>query len=328
MLAMWRTEVSGGGWRGALLLVGLAFCFTTLASPPIALALGILLALTVGNPFATRTSSASKVLLKASVVGLGFGIPVARLLQVGEAGVAFAVATIAFALFLGMFLGRLLRVSRDASWLISCGTAICGGSAIAAIGPAIKARAASMNVALATVFVLNSAALYLFPLMGHWAGLSQAQFGTWAALAIHDTSSVVGAGAAYGKEALEVATVTKLARAIWIAPLALGLAWWAARLARREGHEAGHAKVDAPWFIGFFVLATVARALLPIASEVFDLVAHVAQIGLVVTLFLIGAGLTRVALKSVGARPFVQGISLWITVSLVAFAAVKLIVPK
>lgn len=319
----WWDAFRACGWRGALLLVGIAFCLTPLASPPVALGLGILFALSVGNPLAKQTSSASKVLLKASVVGLGFGIPIAKLLQAGAMGVAFAVLTIVFALLVGTALGRLLGIARDTSWLVSGGTAICGGSAIAAIGPAIKARAESMNVALATVFVLNSAALYLFPLVGHWAGLSQEQFGTWAALAIHDTSSVVGAGAAYGREALEVATVTKLARAIWIAPLALGLVWWAARLARREGH----AKVDAPWFVGFFVLATVARTFLPIASEVFDLVAHVAQIGLVVTLFLIGVGLTRAALKNVGARPFVQGVSLWIIVSAVAFVAVKLIVP-
>lgn len=322
----WRDEFRAAGWRGALFLVGFAFCLTLWASPPIALGLGILLALAVGNPLAKRTSNASKLLLKASVVGLGFGIPVAKLLGSGATGVVFAIVTIAFALFLGIVLGRWLGVSRDTSWLISGGTAICGGSAIAAIGPAIKARAESMNVALATVFVLNSVALYLFPLVGHWAGLSQAQFGTWAALAIHDTSSVVGAGAAYGKEALDIATVTKLARAIWIAPLALGLAWWSARLARREGTQTGRAKLDIPWFILFFVLATVARALLPIAMPAFDVLARLAQVGLVATLFLIGAGLTRAALRAVGVRPFVQGVSLWIIVSVVAFAAVRLLV--
>lgn len=322
----WFADAKASGWRGALLLIGILFALSPWASPPVALGLGILFALAVGNPLPKRTSSASKLLLKASVVGLGFGIPAAKLLESGATGIAFAVATIGFALVLGIVLGRFLGVSRDTSWLISGGTAICGGSAIAAIGPAIKARADSMSVALATVFILNSVALYLFPLVGHWAGLSQAQFGTWAALAIHDTSSVVGAGAAYGKEALDVATVTKLARAIWIAPLALALGWWAARLARREEPGGTQAKVDIPWFILLFVLATVARAALPSASGAFDGLAQIARIGLVVTLFLIGAGLTRAALTSVGARPFVQGVSLWIVVSLVAFAAVKFFV--
>lgn len=321
------SEVRTSGWRGALVLAGLLIVLTPWASAPLALALGILMALLVGNPFPKRASAASKTLLKASIVGLGFGIPIAKLVQAGASGVAFAIVTILFALAAGMLLGRWLRVPRDTSWLVSGGTAICGGSAIAAIGPAIKARAEAMNVALATVFVLNAVALYLFPPIGHLAGLTQSQFGTWAALAIHDTSSVVGAASAYGKEALDVATVTKLARAVWIAPLALGLAWWSARLARRgDGGEAGVAKVDVPWFILLFVLATLARALLPTAEDAFDLIAQLAKVGLVVTLYLIGLGLTRATLRSVGHAPLVQGVTLWIIVSVTALAGVLLLV--
>ncbi|MHB8586479.1 MAG: YeiH family protein [Thermoplasmatota archaeon] len=325
MAPTWNTKnaLQRLGWRGALLATGIVLCLTPWATPPLALGAGIIIALTAGNPFAATSSKASKTLLKASVVTLGFGISLSQLFVAGVQGVTLAVGTIIFALAVGIALGVGLGVARDTSWLISGGTAICGGSAIAAIGPAIRARAESMNVALATVFILNSLALYLFPMIGHWAGLSQNQFGVWAALAIHDTSSVVGAGASYGPTALSVATVTKLARAIWIAPVALIFAWAATRAARRDGNHMGPTKVEFPWFIALFGLATVVRSLAPLPAWIFADLTDLGTRGLVLTLFLIGAGLTRSALRAVGARPFMQGVTLWAIVSVVSFLAVR-----
>lgn len=281
---------------------------TPWGSPPLAMALGAAFALTVGNPFPSATSRWSHKLLQASVVGLGFGMPLGAVIAAGGAGIGYTVAGIALALALGLLIGRRLGVDEETALLITAGTSICGGSAIAAIGPAIGARSESMSVALATVFVLNGVALYLFPVIGAWVGLGPEQFAVWAAVAIHDTSSVVGAAAAYDPRALETATVLKLARSLWIVPLALGAAHWA----RRRSAAMGTVRLRPPWFIAFFVLAALARSLAPAAAEpVFDGLARAARIGLTLTLYLIGALLTRETLRAVGVRPLIQGVCLW-----------------
>lgn len=281
-------------------------------TPATALAAGAALALTVGNPAPRVTSSAARWLLQAAVVGLGFGMPLTTVVAAGRTGVGYTVAAIATALVVGLLLGRWLGVERQTSLLITTGTSICGGSAIAAVGPAIGARSEAMGVSLATVFLLNAVALYLFPAIGHALRLSQHQFAIWAAVAIHDTSSVVGAAASYGTAALEQATVLKLARALWILPMTVA----AAALARRRGlGETGERRIAVPWFIGLFVLAAIARSSLPAAAQpALDAAARGARGLLVVTLFLIGAGLSRATLRAVGLRPMLQGLLLWLVV--------------
>lgn len=304
-------------WHLALFLALAAASLVPGVSPAAALGVGALLGLTLGNPVPAASARASKRLLKACVVGLGFGMSLPAVLAVGRAGVGATALGIAFALGVGLALGRLLRVEPITGALISGGTAICGGSAIAALGPALGARAESMSVALATVFVLNGVALYAFPAAGHLLGLSQHQFALWAAIAIHDTSSVVGAAASYGPEALAEATVLKLTRALWIVPLALGAAAWR----QRRGAE-GEARVSVPWFIGLFALASGVVAAVPAGAPVYAAIVAVAKRGLVLTLFLIGAGLSRSTLRAVGARPFVQGVLLWAAVAGASLAAV------
>ena len=304
-------------WLRGLFLTLAALSLTPAVSPGLALALGVGLALTLGNPFAVESARLSKTLLKASVVGLGFGLSLPTVLEVGAAGVGVTAAGIAFALAVGLALGRALGVDRSTGTLISGGTAICGGSAIAALGPVIGAGAEAMAVSLATVFVLNGVALYAFPLIGGALDLSQHQFAIWAAVAIHDTSSVVGAAATYGPEALAEATVLKLTRALWIIPLVLV----ASALRRRQG--GGEARVTIPWFIGLFVLASAVVALVPAGAPVYDVLVTLARRGLVLTLFLIGAGLSRATLRAVGVRPFVQGVLLWLAVAGVSLAAIR-----
>jgi uncharacterized integral membrane protein (TIGR00698 family) len=281
----------------------LVVCASGFVSPPIALALGLALALTLGHPFPKQNSKATKILLQLSVVGLGFGMNLATVVAAGKRGIAWTAATIVITLILGFLAGRALRVARTTSHLIASGTAICGGSAIAAVGPVIGATDEEMSVSLGTVFILNSIALFLFPPIGHQLGLTQAQFGVWAAIAIHDTSSVVGAAAKYGAEALQLATVVKLTRALWIVPLTIGTA-----LAFRRKS----ARVAIPWFIGGFVLASVARTYAPPLEAIVPF----ARIGLTITLFLIGAGLSRKNLAAVGARPLLLGVLLWIAISI------------
>jgi uncharacterized integral membrane protein (TIGR00698 family) len=322
-----RSDPDGGVAAKALFLALFVFCLTPWASPAIALALGGAMALTLGNPFAKRTASAAKTLLQACVVGLGFGMSLTAVIAAGASGVGYTVAGIATALLLGVLIGRALRVEGKTAFLITAGTSICGGSAIAAVGPAIGAPAAAMSVSLATVFVLNAVALYLFPVLGHALHLSQHQFGVWAAVAIHDTSSVVGAAAAYGPAALRDATVLKLARALWIVPLALAAAGWARRhgAASTDGTKR---RVSIPWFIGLFVLAALVRTLAPATADpALDVAARVARIGLVATLFLIGAGLSRATLRAVGVRPMLQGLILWAVLGSAALAGVLEFVP-
>jgi uncharacterized integral membrane protein (TIGR00698 family) len=296
-----------------IFFLAIAFCLTPYASPPIALAIGLLLALTIGHPFQKYNSKATKILLQVSVVGLGFGMNFGNVLEAGKSGILFTIATIFGTLTLGYFIGRWLRIEGKTSHLIASGTAICGGSAIAAVGPVLDANENEMSVALGTVFILNSIALFIFPIIGEYLKLSQTQFGIWAAIAIHDTSSVVGAAAKYGDEALKIATTVKLARALWIVPVALGTAF----LFKSEKK-----KVTIPYFIFLFVLASVARTYVPIESKVFDIFVSIAKTGLVVTLFLIGAGLSRKTIRSVGIKPFLEGVLLWLVIGSVSLWAV------
>lgn len=273
-------------------------------SPPLALALGLVFGLTLPHPYDKEAKKYSKFLLQASVVGLGFGMNLRQVIQAGRSGFVYTLLGISFALVVGMALGRLLSVQRVPAFLISTGTAICGGSAIAAVGPITHASDEEMAVALGTVFVLNSVALLVFPFIGVALRLSQSQFGLWAALAIHDTSSVVGAAAKYGSEALAVATTVKLARALWIVPVSVGTAMV----------RGAKAKIQWPWFIGLFCLAAVCNTYLPAGASAYALAVKLAKIGLTATLFLIGSGISIATIKRVGHRPLLQGIILWLLV--------------
>jgi len=274
-------------------------------SPPVALAMGLVFGLTLSHPYPRASKMFSKFLLQASVVGLGFGMNLHQVLQAGRSGFLYTMLGISFALLAGMGLGAILSVARVPAFLISTGTAICGGSAIAAVGPITQASDEEMAVALGTVFVLNSIALLIFPAIGTALKLTQSQFGLWAALAIHDTSSVVGAAAKYGTIALAVATTVKLARALWIVPLSLATAMV----------RGAKAKIQWPWFIGLFCLAALCNTYLPAGDHVYSLAVKVAKIGLTATLFLIGTGISIGTIKRVGHRPLLQGIILWLLVS-------------
>src|SRR5579862_3786513 len=274
-------------------------------SPPVALALGLLFGLTLPHPYGDLAKKSSKYLLQASVVGLGFGMNLHQVIQAGRHGFVYTMLGISFALLVGMGLGSLLHVQTVPAFLISTGTAICGGSAIAAVGPITQASDEEMAIALGTVFVLNSVALLIFPGIGSGLKLTQSQFGLWAALAIHDTSSVVGAAAKYGTIALAIATTVKLARALWIVPLSVATA--VVRGAK--------AKIQWPWFIGLFCLAAVCNTYLPGGARAYSLAVKVAKVGLTATLFLIGSGISVATIKRVGHRPLLQGLILWLLVS-------------
>lgn len=283
--------------------------YTHWLTPPVALFLGLAFALLCGQAHPKFNKKTSKYLLQYSVVGLGFGMNLHAALASGKEGMEFTILSVVGTMLIGWFIGRkVLKVDRDTSYLISSGTAICGGSAIAAVGPVLRAKDSEMSVALGIIFVLNAIALFVFPVIGHWLGMSQHEFGTWAAIAIHDTSSVVGAGAAYGEEALKVATTIKLTRALWIIPLAFVTSF----LFKSKGQ-----KISIPWFIFFFILAMVVNTyLLAGAPQVGQIINHIARKGLTITLFFIGASLSRDVLKSVGVKPLVQGVLLWMIISL------------
>ena len=283
------------------------YCLTPWASPPIALALGLVLAQTLGNPFSSQTKPVTAKLLQFSVIGLGFGMNAHAAVQAGREGLLFTVVSIVGTLVLGFFVGRWLGLGRRLVHLISCGTAICGGSAIAAVGPVLRAKDEEMSVALGTVFVLNALALFAFPPIGHALAMTQNQFGLWCAIAIHDTSSVVGAATAYGDQALQVATTVKLARALWIIPVAIGTAL----IFKQKG-----VKIKIPYFILGFVAAMLINTFVPAAKPLGPLMVSLAKIGLTLTLFLIGAGLSAKVVKSVGARPYLLGAFLWLVVSI------------
>ena len=282
--------------------------FSSWVTPPVSLFLGLVFALLCGQAYPKFNKKVSKKLLQYSVVGLGFGMNLHASLASGKEGMLFTIISVVGTMLIGMFIGRkLLKVNRDTSYLISSGTAICGGSAIAAVGPVIKAKDSDMSVALATIFVLNAIALFVFPVLGEWLGLTQQAFGTWAAIAIHDTSSVVGAGAAYGEEALQVATTIKLTRALWIIPLALVTSF----IFKSEGR-----KVSIPWFILWFIVAILINTyVLDAVPQVGKAISGLARKGLIITMFFIGASLSADVLKSVGVKPLVQGVLLWLVIS-------------
>ena len=282
--------------------------FSSWVTPPVSLFLGLVFALLCGQAYPKFNKKVSKKLLQYSVVGLGFGMNLHASLASGKEGMLFTIVSVVGTMLIGMFIGRkLLKVNRDTSYLISSGTAICGGSAIAAVGPVIKAKDSDMSVALATIFVLNAIALFVFPVLGQWLGLTQQEFGTWAAIAIHDTSSVVGAGAAYGEEALQVATTIKLTRALWIIPLALVTSF----IFKSEGR-----KVSIPWFIFWFIVAILINTyVLDAVPQVGKAISGLARKGLIITMFFIGASLSADVLKSVGVKPLVQGVLLWLVIS-------------
>lgn len=299
--------------REVIFLLAFVFCLSPFITPPIALLMGIIIAQFVGHPYLHLNHRATHILLQVSVVGLGFGMNVTSAFKAGRQGVVFTIISIIGTLILGYFLGKYLKIEKKTSFMISTGTAICGGSAIAAVSPAIKAEEKDISIALGTIFILNSIALILFPFIGHLLVLSQTEFGLWCAIAIHDTSSVVGAASKYGDEALQVATTVKLARALWIIPIV----FMATYLFRSKS-----SKLKIPYFIGFFVVAMVLNSYVSLVQEFGGYVVTVAKSGLTVTLFLIGSGLNRSVLKAVGIKPFVQGVVLWLFISVATLIAI------
>jgi uncharacterized integral membrane protein (TIGR00698 family) len=298
------------------ILVGLAFSLSSFASAATALICGIAIAFLFGNPFKQLTQTYTPTILACSVAGLGAGLNLITIYQAGLQGLGLTALTISSTLLLGFFIGWLFKSDRDTTFLISVGTAICGGSAIAAVAPVLRARPQAISVAISTVFLLNALALLVFPVIGHFFGLSQHQFGLWSALAIHDTSSVVGAGLQYGTEALQTGVTVKLARTLWIIPLTIGFGLYF----RHPGQ--GHV-LRLPWFIAGFAVMAALVTWVPALHDAGHLIGQVAQRGLVLALFLIGLNLSPESLKNVGARPFLQGLLLWLIVSVTAFLLVR-----
>jgi uncharacterized integral membrane protein (TIGR00698 family) len=296
-----------------LYIAAIFFCALPFVSTPIALLIGIILAQTVRHPFLSVSKKLTHILLQVSVVGLGFGMNAVEAIGVGKQGILFTVFSITSTLFLGLSIGKLLKVEKKTSYLISTGTAICGGSAIAAVSPIIKSDGKQTSIALGIVFILNSIALFLFPIIGHLLNLSQHQFGVWAAIAIHDTSSVVGAAAQYGSEALQTATTIKLERALWIIPIAIVTAFV---------FKSDSKKIKIPYFIFLFLLAIVFNTFVPEVSIVAPTIVSLSKIGLKITLFLIGSGLSKELIVSVGVKPLVQGVLLWIFISLLSLGVI------
>jgi len=292
------------GMNKNIFFAGLILAASGYISPPFALLGGLVYGLTLAHPFHVESKRLAKFLLEASVVALGFGMNLHEVVRVGRSGFVYTALSITAAMLLGLGLGHLIHVGKKASFLISVGTAICGGSAIAAVGPIADASEEEMAVSLGAVFILNSVALFLFPVVGLAFHMTQTQFGLWAALAIHDTSSVVGAAAKYGSTALAVGTTVKLARALWIVPLSVATTVLLKSKAR----------IRWPWFIVFFCLAALLNTLLPVLNPTFSALSHLGRIGLTATLFLIGTGLNKETLKKVGVRPLLQGLTLWIVV--------------
>jgi uncharacterized integral membrane protein (TIGR00698 family) len=319
-----------------------ALSFTGILSPPVALTLGLIFGLSFSHPYIDESRGIARTLLQSSVVALGFGMNLHEVLKAGRSGFLYTALGISFALLLGLALGKLLQVRGNSSFLITTGTAICGGSAIAAIGPILKANEEEMAVSLGTIFILNSIALLIFPPIGNALHLAQSQFGLWAALAIHDTSSVVGAATKYGPQALVIGTTVKLARALWIVPLALATA----AIKRNHSQEAASgvataaikrncsqeaptgsssgARIQFPWFILLFVLAAVINTYLSSLSRITGSLFTLGRLGLTATLFLIGTGISRSTIREVGWRPLLQGVVLWLAVGLASLYFIRM----
>jgi uncharacterized integral membrane protein (TIGR00698 family) len=293
---------------------GMLLAASGFISPPFALLGGLMYGLILAHPYLVESRSLSKILLQASVVALGFGMNLHEIVRVGRSGFVYTAVGIAATMLLGIYLGQALAVRRKVSFLTTVGTAICGGSAIAAVAPITHATDEEIAVSLGTVFLLNSIALLLFPPVGYLLHLTQPQFGLWAALAIHDTSSVVGAAAKYGNDALAIGTTVKLARALWILPVALFTAY----------KMKSKASVQWPWFIALFCLAAFANTYLPQFGSAYPLLSRLGRIGLTVTLYLIGTGLSKATLKQVGPKPLMQGVLLWAMVAVASLIAIRL----
>ncbi len=312
-------------YRQLIFLVCVIAC-TIFLDPPFALLTGLVIAFVIGNPFIKINKKATTLLLQVSVVCLGFNMNFEHAMQAGKEGFLFTVATIGVTLLAGWLIGKQLKIDKKTSLLISNGTAICGGSAIAAVAPVIKADNEQISVSLGTVFILNSIALFIFPVLGHYLNLNDQQFGTWCAIAIHDTSSVVGAASKYSEEALKIATTIKLERALWIIPITLATAYF----------QKSAGKVKIPYFIFYFVIAILISTYLPnylpavnnnIGDHtIFQWAYLFGRKGLVVTLFLIGSGLSLATLRQVGWRPILQGVLLWIIIGGTSLFVIKGIV--
>ncbi len=299
-----------------LFFIGIVACLLPFVSPAIALFMGLLLGFTVGNPYTKQSSKASKHLLQFAVVGLGFGMNLHESLQSGKEGMLFTIVSVIGVLAIGYWLGRRMLLDTKTSYLISSGTAICGGSAIAAVAPIIKASPNQMSISLGTVFILNAIALFIFPPIGRFLELTQEQFGMWAAIAIHDTSSVVGAGAAYGHKALEVATMVKLTRALWIIPISIATTFF---------FKQKESKIKIPWFIFFFILAMIVNTVFNLPMGFTSFITMLSKRGMTVTLFLIGSGLSIKTLKTVGAKPLILGVTLWIVIGVASLVTILFI---
>lgn len=291
-------------------------CLSIFTSPAISLLMGLIFALTFKNPFPIVSKKISKKMLQYSVICLGFGMNLHESLQAGKEGMIFTIFSVTFVMVIGFYLGKLFSLSKHTSYLISAGTAICGGSAIAAIAPITKSKADDITISLATIFILNAVALLIFPSIGRFLNMTDKEFGTWAAIAIHDTSSVVGAGAAYSETALKIATTVKLTRALWIIPLAVITSFI---------FKEKTSKISIPWFILFFIIAMIANTFFNIPSEITKIIVLIARKALILTLFLIGADLSRETIKNVGIRPLLLGISLWILIAVISLVLILVI---
>ena len=296
-------------------------------TPPIALLSGLIIALTIGHPFLKYNKKATTLLLQVSIVCLGFNVNLEHALKAGEKGFIFTITSIALTLIAGYFIGKRLKIDKTTSFLISSGTAICGGSAIAAVAPLVKANEQQMSVSLGTIFILNSVALFLFPWLGTVLSFSPEQFGTWCAIAIHDTSSVVGAAKQYGNgiDALNIATTIKLERALWIIPLSIATAYF-----QKKNNVEGKVKIKIPYFIFLFIVAIIIYTYVPLNIQIsglpfplYEYIYMFGKKGLVITLFLIGSGLSLKTIKSVGWRPIVQGILLWVIIGVSSLLVIK-----
>lgn len=283
-----------------------------LVTAPIALFLGLLFALTNKNPFPNFNKLISRYLLQVSIVGLGFGMNVHESLKTGGNGIVFTIISVVSVMFIGVFIGKYFKIDKITSYLISSGTAICGGSAIAAVSPLTKADQNQISISLATIFILNAVGLFIFPLFGKLLDLTQHQFGVWSAIAIHDTSSVVGAATTYGNEALQVATTVKLTRALWIIPLSLATA-----MIFKNKDE----KLQIPWFILLFIVAMLINSYFQLPKILTSNIAYLSQRLLILTLFFIGAGLSRTSIAKVGIKPLLLALFLWcfITITSLVF---------
>ncbi|MFM9873372.1 MAG: YeiH family protein [Fimbriimonadaceae bacterium] len=289
------------------------------AVAPAALILGTILALTLGNPYSAQTKPLQKTLLQAAVVALGFSMDINKVIQAGSSGIIFSLASITAVFLIGHLVTKVLKIRPITGLLVSTGTAICGGSAIAAISSVVDAPEEDISVAIGTIFILNGIALILFPILGHALGLTQHQFGIWAGIAIHDVASVAGAGTAYGPEALDTATAVKLSRVLFLIPITAIVAYFHYKYSDKSEKT----KIQIPWFIGLFILASLARTAFPPIAEFAPIIKQIASTGFALSLFFIGTALSKKALKSVGVRPLILGIILWIFISVAAFLAVK-----